>query len=111
MVKLTAILVVLLLSLSLFAQGQGQTQSQAPQRTLIDLTKLGKTYTISARVELPQVKMFDRRIKPNFEDVTADKSFENELSSQAERIEFEPITSGRVQPVVNIEALLNKKRF
>lgn len=78
---------------------------------VIDLTKLGKTYTISARMELPQVKIFSKRITPNFKEVNAEKSFANELSVEAEQIKFEPITSGRVQPIPNIEKLLKKKRF
>ncbi len=89
---------------------QQQNQAQGEQ-SVIDLTQLGKTYTISARMELPQVKMFDRRIKPNFKDVTANKSFENELSPQVEQIQFEPITSGKVKPIKNVDRLLKKKRF
>jgi hypothetical protein len=91
---------------------QPQAQEQTPQgQTIIDLTKLGKTYTISPRMELPQVKMFDRRIVPDFKEVRAEKSFSSELSSNAEEIQYEPITSGRVQPIKNVDALLKKKRF
>lgn len=80
-------------------------------RKVIDLTKLGKAYKFSGRVELPQVKVIDRRISPEFKDLTAEKSFSNELSPQVEQIRYEPITSGRVKPIENIESLLNKKRF
>ena len=90
-----------------FSQEPGQEEGQI----VIDLTKLGKTYTISARMELPQIRMFDRRITPDFKEVAAEKSFINELSPQAEEIKYEPITSGRVEPIKNIEALLNKKRL
>lgn len=96
----------------LFIQfGFSQEQSNQQGKTVIDLTKLGKTYTISARMELPQVRMFDRRIAPNFKQVTAEKSFSNELSPQAEEIKYEPITSGQVKQIENIDALLKKKRF
>jgi len=96
----------------------GLTQSQEPATpssgetpAVIDLTQLGKTYTISARMELPQVRIFDKRLSPDFKEVRAEKSFANELTPQAEQIQFEPITSGRVEPISNVEALLKKKRF
>ncbi len=92
-------------------QTQADTVQQTEGNTVIDLTKLGKTYNISARMELPQVKMFDRRITPDFKEVTADKSFSDELSTGAEEVQFEPITSGKVAPIPDIEALLKKKRF
>ena len=92
-----------------FGFSQEQNNQQTPR--VIDLTQLGKTYTISARMELPQVRMFDRRITPNFKQVTAEKSFSSELSPQSEQIQYEPITSGQVKQIDNIETLLRKKRF
>lgn len=106
------LLVVFFLGTTLsFAQSAGQSGTSAQQPEVIDLTKLGKTYKISARVELPQVKMFSRRLKPDLKEVSADKSFASELSAQAEEIQFKPITSGKVMPIPDIEALLKKKRF
>jgi len=109
------ILIILFSCLVMWQIGLAQ-QADTPNEpqqgsTVIDLTKLGKTYTISARMELPQVRIFDRRITPDFKEVTAEKSFIGELSTRAEQIEFEPITSGRVDPIPNVEALLKKKRF
>ena len=104
---LIGIFIILLFCGMLFSQDQGGQQD----RTVIDLTQLGKTYTISARMELPQVRMFDKRINPNFKQVTAEKSFENELSPEAEQVRYEPITSGKVNQIKNIEVLLKKKRF
>ncbi len=94
-----------------FNLGVTQDQPEQAEPTVIDLTKLGKTYTISARMELPQVRMFDRRITPDFKQVSADKSFESELSPQVEVIKYEPITSGRVKQIDKIDELLKKKRF
>ena len=106
------LLVTFLLGTTLaLAQSAGQGGAAAQHPEVIDLTKLGKTYKISARVELPQVKMFSRRLKPNLKEVTAEKSFASELSTQAEEIQFKPITSGKVMPIPDIEALLKKKRF
>jgi len=104
--KSGAIVILLICWSVLFSQ---QQPSQQP--TVIDLTQLGKTYTISARMELPQVRMFDKRLNPDFKQLSAEKSFANDLSPQAEEIKYEPITSGKVKPIDNIEDLLKKKRF
>ncbi|MEJ2535803.1 MAG: hypothetical protein P8048_01885 [Calditrichia bacterium] len=105
------ILYVFLTCIFLVRFGFSQEQSNQQTPRVIDLTQLGKTYTISARMELPQVRMFDRRITPNFKQVTAEKSFSSELSPQSEQIQYEPITSGQVKQIDNIETLLRKKRF
>ncbi len=66
---------------------------------------------LDVRIELPQVHILDKRIAPEFEDVKAEKRFDAEINSKAEYIKFEPITSMKVKPIKNVEALLNKKRF
>ena len=117
MKKIKIILIMLVVFVS--ALSAQQTQPADTNRTtgaqagsnVIDLTQLGKTYTISARMELPQVKIFDKRITPDFKAVTAEKSFESELKTDSEVINYEPITSGKVEPIKDIKALLNKKRF
>jgi len=86
-------------------------EQPASQPTVIDLTELGKTYTISARMELPQVRMFDKRLNPDFKQLSAEKSFSAELSPQAEETKYEPISSGRVKPIENVDDLIKKKRF
>ncbi len=104
-------LIVMLFWESVLAQPQtnNQRQNQGQTPAVIDLTE--RAITISARMELPRVKMFSRRLKPDFKEITMEKSFVNELSTQAEEIQFRPITSGKVKPIKNLEALLNKKRF
>jgi hypothetical protein len=105
-------IIIIFFSILLYASfGFAQEQPNQNQPQIIDLTELGKTYTISARMELPQVRMFDRRITPDFKQVSAEKSFSSELSPQAEGIKYEPITSGKVKPIENLDALLKKKRF
>jgi hypothetical protein len=104
--KLGTIVFVLIFWSVVFSQ-----QEPSEQPTVIDLTELGKTYTISARMELPQVRMFDKRLNPDFKQLSAEKSFASELSPQSEEIKYEPITSGKVKPIDNIEDLLKKKRF
>jgi len=104
--KLGKIFILLILWGVVFSQ-----QQPTEQPTVIDLTQLGKTYTISSRMELPQVRMFDKRLNPDFKQLSAEKSFASELSPQAEEIKYEPISSGKVKPIDNIEDLLKKKRF
>ena len=111
MKQLFLVIAVFLFSVSALAQSQtsAQGQNQENPPAVIDLTE--RAITISARMELPQVKMFSRRLKPDFKEITMEKSFVNELSTQAEEIQFRSITSGKVRPIKNLEALLNKKRF
>lgn len=104
-------LILILLVIVAVQLSSAQEQTPPAEANVIDLTKLGKTYTISARMELPQVRMFDKRLTPDFKQLSAEKSFATELSPQAEEITFEPITSGKVKPVENMEILLKKKRF
>src|SRR4030042_3560180 len=104
--KLGGIIILLVFLGVMYSQ-----QQPTEQPTVIDLTQLGKTYTISARMELPQVRMFDKRLNPDFKQLSAEKSFASELSPQSEEIKYEPITSGKVKPIDNIEDLLKKKRF
>lgn len=105
------LLIIFLLQISYAQQPNNQQPANQNQPTVIDLTQLGKTYTISARMELPQVRMFEKRLNPDFKKLSAEKSFSEELSPQAEGIKYEPITSGKVNAINNIETLLKKKRF
>ena len=66
---------------------------------------------LDVRIELPQVQILDKRISPDFEDVKAEKRFENEIVDRREYVKFKPITSMKVKPIKNVQALLNKKRF
>lgn len=97
----------LVCALSLYAQDTPQQRAVPQQDQIIDLGEI----KIDARVELPQVQILDKRIEPNFEDVRAEKSFQDELHNPSEEIKFNAITSGKVQPISDISALLQKKRF
>lgn len=93
--------------LNLYAQDAPQPQSTGQRDQVIDLGEI----RIDARVELPQVQILDKRIEPNFEDVRAEKSFQEELHGPSEQLIFNAITSGKIQPIRDINVLLNKKRF
>jgi hypothetical protein len=112
MKQISIILFVLLFfNTFLFSQEESpnQTSENPAEQNVIDLTS--RSYSISARMELPQVRIFDKRITPDFKEVNAEKSFANELKIGSENIKFEPITSGKVEPIPNIEELLKKKRY
>ena len=102
---------VIFLGIGLFTFVWGQ-QGNSPQQagTAPKLIKLGPI-KIKARIELPTVTVLDKRIPPEFQEVKAEKSFVDELQNSGEILQFSPVTSGKVSPIPNIEALLNKKRF
>lgn len=99
--------VIMIISFKISAQENQGAQSTTQQGQVLDLGEI----RIDARVELPQVQIFDRRITPAFDDVRAEKSFKEELSAKAEAISFEAITSGKIEKINNINSLLNKNRF
>jgi hypothetical protein len=100
-------LFILFCSLNILAQDTTGQRTAEPQDRIIDLGEI----QIDARVELPQVQILDKRIEPNFEDVRAEKSFQSELTGTPEFLKFNAITSGKVKPIPDIRALLDKKRF
>lgn len=87
-------------------EGQGAQQGQSSDG-VIELEAL----ILDARVELPQVQILDKRKKSDFDEVKVEKSFRSELSGKNEELKFTPNTSGKIQPIKNIDVLLNKKRF
>lgn len=101
------VLIVFLGGRSLPAQQQGSPSTQQPPGKVIQLKEL----KIDVRQELPTVQILDRRIEGEFEQVKVAKDFQAELIGQTEKILFNPITSGRVQPIENPARLLAKKRF
>lgn len=66
---------------------------------------------LDSRVELPQVQILDKRKKSDFDEVKVEKSFVSELSGKNEELKFEPITSGKIKSIKNIDVLLSKNRF
>ncbi len=66
---------------------------------------------LNIRAELPNVQIVDKRVSPDFENVKAEKQFDSEINGKNEYLKFEPLTSMKVRPIKNVQALLNKKRF
>jgi len=90
---------------NIYAQNTPQGQEQQPR-----VVEIGEI-RIEARMELPQVQIIDKRIKPDFEAVRVEKSFALELSGTLEQIQITPLGSRRIKSIKNLEELLNKKRF
>jgi len=107
--KIINLLLLLILScfLNLSAQDTPQQSATQQREQVLDLGEI----KIDARVELPQVQILNKRLQPDFEDIKAEKSFQAELSGASEQMKFTAITSGKVRPIKDINALLNKKRF
>ncbi len=97
-------LVALVIGLGLITNVLGQ---QGNQGNVVNIGPI----KLDVRIELPQVQILDKRLAPKFEEVKAEKRFDTEINSKSEYLKFEPITSMKVKPIKNIEALLNKKRF
>ena len=94
-----------LLALLFFGGGQALAQQQGGGVIQIEAQR------IDTRVELPQVQILDKRKKSDFDEVKVEKSFRSELTEKNEELQFIPNTSGRIEPVSDIEALLKKRRF
>lgn len=90
------------ISMPAIAQDQGQQQGGVIQI---------EAQVLDSRLELPQVQILDKRKKAEFDEVKVKKDFKSELSGKNEELKFKPVTSGRIKPVKNIQALLAKKRF
>lgn len=107
--KIIHLVLLLILGSLLNLSAQDTPQQSAPQKRdqVLDLGEI----KIDARVELPQVQILNKRLQPDFEDIKAEKSFQSELSGASEQMKFTAITSGKVRPIKDVDALLNKKRF
>lgn len=97
----------LMVSVSITALAQQPAQQGQSSDKVIEI----EAQILDARVELPQVQILDKRKKSDFDEVKVEKSFKSELSGKTEELKFTPNTSGKIQPIKNIDVLLNKKRF
>ncbi len=91
-------------TLPVLAQEQGAQQGKGG---VIEI----EAQVVNTRLELPQVQIYDKRKKVKFDEVKVEKDFKSELSGKNEELKFTPITSGKIKPIKNIQALLAKKRF
>ena len=88
----------------LLAQNADSTRTGDQQ-----IVELGAT-EIKIAIEAPQVKLFTNRIKPEFDEVNLDKSFQQELIGQGEQFKFEKKAKSKKPEIIDISKLISKLR-
>ncbi len=109
-IKRYIMIIFLLLSVnSLYAQeAKNNTDNQKNSGNYLDLT--GEAIRIERKIEMPRVSIFDQRIKPDFDHIALDKSFNQEISGKNEEIKFKLGDRLKVYPIKNVEILIQKNR-
>lgn len=85
---------------ALFAQGGGQEP---------EIIELGTT-EIKVKIETPQVKLYSSRIKPEFDAVHLEKSFQKEITGLGETFEVKTLKKDETITRIDIDKLLKKVR-
>ncbi len=91
---------------SLFAQGQPQPNNASNQPQVIDLG----TTEIKVKIETPQVQLFTKRIKPEFDDIKMERSFKKELLGEDEKINLKTNWQSAENIRIDIEKLIKTLR-
>ena len=93
----------------LVSSGYGQDTTQAaPSGDIIDLS--GAAIQIRTTIEKPRVKIVTERIKPEFNELTLEKSFLNELLGGGEAIEYIPREEEMKNEIIDLEKIVNRTR-
>jgi len=85
-----------------------EDQNYNEQGDFLDLT--GSAIRIERKVQMPRVSIFDKRIKPDFDHIALDKSFNKEIAGKNEEMKFKLNDKLIVMPIKNIESLIKKNR-
>ncbi len=89
----------------LMAQNKpNQTANNSNQ--IIDL---GET-EVKIKVETPNVQIYSKRIKPEFDDIKIDRSFHKELIGEDEKINLKPRSESTEYIRIDIGQLMKKLR-
>ncbi|GAB4174017.1 MAG: hypothetical protein Kow00108_08900 [Calditrichia bacterium] len=100
-----------------FAIAQEVQQDQQPQLEqtqlgegagVIDLTQ--EAIRIERRIEMPRVSIFDKRVEPQFDDITMDRSFMNEIVGKTEEVGLLSSKTILVKPIKDVDKILKKNR-
>jgi len=75
---------------------------------VVDLT--GQAVIIKAEPDRPRVNIISDRLKPEFDNISLEKSFAPELMGRAERIVIIPKTQEDEQQPIDIKQILNRSR-
>ncbi len=89
---------------SVWAQDTPQQNQQQPE--IIDL---GAT-EVKIKVETPQVQLYTKRIKPEFDEIKLDRSFRKELLGEDEKINLKQRPESSEYVRIDIENLLKSLR-
>jgi hypothetical protein len=92
-------------------QQQAQSQQQVTGEQggqVLDLTL--EAIRIEKRIEMPRVRIFDKRIPPKFDEISMERSFLNELIGKNEEIRVLVSKKMKVKPIENAQKILQKKR-
>lgn len=89
-------------------QNQQAVETQANQKEVLDLTR--EAIRIERRIEMPRVRIFNKRIPPKFDEVAMDRSFLNEIIGKNEEVKLFTEKKIAVKPIKNVKKILNKKR-
>jgi len=88
------------------AGSRGQTRSGGSG----DVIELGVT-EIKIKAEAPQVKLFNDRIRPEFDDVNLEKSFLKEISGEGEQFIFQEMSANEAnEDLIDVEKMVTKLR-
>ena len=74
-----------------------------------EVVELGAT-EIKVKIETPQVKLFSKRIKPEFDDVHLEKSFIKEITGAGEGFELKNVLPVAGETRIDINKVLQKLR-
>ncbi len=95
-----------LLGMVFSLQAQNTPKKANNPNQVIDLG----TTKVKIKIETPQVQIFSKRIKPEFDDVKIDRSFRKELIGEDEKINLKQRSDFAEYYRINIEQLMKKLR-
>ena len=100
------LILIFFISILLFT---GKAKAQQADDTGGGVIRL-QAIEVKAKVEVPRVTITKTRKKPKFNYVELEKDYRIELLSLLKSINYQSITSGRVEPIKDYQALAAKPR-
>jgi hypothetical protein len=107
---LSVVFLVIFPLMVLGQQADSLRNNRAQTQTTGDIIELGVT-EIKIKAEAPQVKLFNARIKPEFDNVNLEKSFQKEIVGEGEQLIFQEIKSNdAAEEMIDVNKMLTKLR-
>jgi hypothetical protein len=98
------IIIIFIAAFSVHAQNAPQKAND--QGVVQDLGSM----KIKIKIETPQVAIYSKRIKPEFDDVKIDRSFRKELIGENEKINLKQHSDNAEYYRIDVEQLMKKLR-